>query len=309
MNTSLDANPIHVDTDAVGQALRQAGASVQCLGANRWQADYCGLHLHAQLAGTWLCLTGHRLSNPDTPIEGSAANFQRLLAWNGLLPGGVRFGLDMHGQIVLHAEVLWTDEWNPVPALALTCDGIATAGRWLLEPEPSLASATADAETVGPIPEPLEPVSLKVACLEAGWDAEESNSGCLKVILETGRTQPPAELTAGSHQGFLAQVPLIDVTALSDLCRDALAVRLLRGASLWRLARPVLIQTEGLWSSRLEVRVDHPWPPSLLHHALSSLSVALDQVADDLSALIQVSIAKEYMSLWELEHKQTNQKE
>jgi len=128
------------------------------------------------------------------------------------------------------------------------------------------------------------------ACRAAGWTAEASPSGDVRVPLESGvATHRDATLRLGDDGVRIrAQLLPVDAPGLDDPGRAAAALLLLRASGALRMVRGVA--AAGSASTPflgLEVQLGPDPSRAELGHALSALSVAVDETAQEVDALIR----------------------
>ena len=198
-----------------------------------------------------------------------------LLARNGVLRGGVKFGRNGHTEIRVEIPL---EEDAPVAA--------AIREAWI-----GFESALSGEASPSTEP-PVAPDSLAALCAEAGWPATPRADGSLAVELETRGAFVQCSLEAGR-----ASVALASFLASEGDSSAAISALLLEAACGVRMARPVVETRDGEVRPRFEVVFAAPPDAAQLAHALSALSVAWRLCGEEAKALKKKDVAGEYLAL------------
>lgn len=235
----------------------------------RWDLVQHGAPIAAHLDGEWLVLT--------SPVAAAVAP-RDLLAWNAALPGLVKFALSAEGAVQIRAEIPVDEDSGALIR--------ATRGGF------DAALAMLGGERLIPVLADVQP-DLARLCEEAGWKATPRGDAACVVELEC----PGAfhQATVAAHgAGVRAFVSL-------PKCDESVAIHLLllTAGGAVRMARPTIESSEGRVNAAFEV--SFPTVPAAAHlaHALAALSVACRLCAEELRALQDPDVAREFLALSE----------
>ena len=230
----------------------------------------------AQHDAPWLVLTA--------PAPGDFGPLA-LLAWNGALPGWVKFALSASGELEIRAEIPIDEDAGP--SIHEAWRGLETALALLGGGESQLPSGIAPA---------VSQAELKRLCDEAEWPCTPRDDGSCTVELEYPGSFMQASL-APRDCGVRVSVPLERFPESAAESVSALGILLLSAGSAMRMVRPACETADGKVSPRLEVVFSSVPAAAQLAHALSSLSVACQFCAEEVKALQDPNVAREFLAL------------
>jgi hypothetical protein len=167
-------------------------------------------------------------------------------------------------------------------------------GSTIAELEAALGAPAQCSESPPQAAVPLEQVEAVFA--EAGWPAQQGETGCLEVPLDVAGNYFVACVDHDSPSLRLT-VPILaaELRTAATVCRSALSVLLWLTASRMRMVNPV--------RSRRAMALEIALPPGQcnaisLSHACAALSVALQQCAAEAALLIaDERLAQRYLSI------------
>mgnify|MGYP000897574707 CR=1 FL=1 len=267
---------------AVEQALRGAGMELKQVREGRWDFSFKNGSVQTGLAlctEEWLHLSAPA---PKAVLErdGRLPETQwALLEANGLLSGGIRYGIAPDASVRLYADVPLRPETAAVQeAVARACKGFRAAHR-VSSSRAETPDETAD-ETVSPAE----------LCRAAGWAPEVRASGECAVALETPRMRWQGLFSAEAPWRVWTSVPV--AVRPDSVGGGALARLLLEASRLFCMVRPV-------WRGAGELEFEaflgaHPSSDDV-HWALSALSTGMGLCGGVVSAFSDEAIANAYL--------------
>ena len=202
----------------------------------------------------------------------------RLLEWNALLRGGVRFALEPDGAAGLRADLPLDDGADVVQRVRQACCGFRQGARVFR----GNSGKGGRHRKAGP----EAACDLAGLCTQAGWAHSVRADGTLAV---------PLDVQEGFRQATVAVRPDGGVLLTVEVARTgpearAVALLLLSASRAVRMARPAAV--DG--ALRLEAAFDTPPSTGEFAHALCALSVAWRLCGREAVALRQEALAKEY---------------
>jgi len=286
--TKIDApvNGAPACTDSFEQnliAILQPTGGVARLDNWRWSiATPDGITIRVARDDNWL----HFSTAVDGRCSASKYSDWRLLESNASLPAGIRFAVDQ--QCSLRADL---------PVDGHLRNGVAhlTAGvnRIVDGFMQTLSGDWVDSgESVAPICPAGE---IGHFCTAAGWTSTTRTDDGLGVELDVHNGYHSAELVQSRAGGWCLRARLGIFESDKPVQRRALALCLLRASDVVCLARP-FADTEG--AVGYEAPLDESPGETQIRHALSSLSVACQQVGREISALLDhETLAEAYLGI------------
>jgi hypothetical protein len=233
-----------------------------------------------------------QLATRPEPQQRGAAELERALLANGVLPGGVGVVLDpVSARLRMRADIPLMDDTRLEEEYLLhrlhrSLDGFHE-GAGLLK---SLDSGSSF---------PAQPAAASCAGLaellrESAWNCEERGPNDFAATLDAG-SAPPAKVRMTEH-GLQLSVDLVRPDAAAGAVRPALAVFLLAASGVLRMARAYAVETDGAWSFGFRVCLPAAPAPDEIDHALAALSVAHRMSARETSVLLDEAAARCYLA-------------
>ena len=244
--------------------------------ASPWELTLRDTPILARQAAPWLVMTS------PAPRD---VSLLALLGWNAALPGRVKFALRANGEPQIRAEIP-IDE-DAAPLIHEAWRGFETALTLLRGEECQAPAGTSHT---------MAQDDFKRLCDEAEWPCTQRSDGTCVVELECPGSFVQASL-APRDGGVRVSVPLANFDESAAESVSALGVLLLSAGSAMRMVRPVCETSDGKISPRLEVDFSAVPAAAQLAHALSSLSVACQFCAEEVQALQDPNVAREFLAL------------
>ena len=149
----------------------------------------------------------------------------------------------------------------------------------------------------GPPPALAEPLAdVERACAETGWRAVAGDSRDLRVVIPTRAGSYTAHLESSLPAGARFVVELTDLAGQPEVCRRATAALLMAVSGSVRSIKGGLVHCDGATTAVLISALDGPLDRSM-DDALSALGVACQLAAREAHALLDESLASEYLAL------------
>ena len=244
--------------------------------ASRWALTLRDTPIIAHHDAPWLVMTA--------PAQADVSPLA-LLGWNAALPGRVKFALSASGEPEIRAEIPIDEDAGPSIHEAWRGFEIALGllGGGERQPPSGIVPAVSQDE-------------IKRLCDEAEWPWTPRDDGSCAVELEYPGSFMQASL-APCGGGVRVSVPLERFAEPAAESVSALSVLLLSAGSAMRMVRPVCKTAEGKVSPRLEVVFSSVPAAAQIAHALSGLSVACQFCAEEVRALQDPNVAREFLAL------------
>lgn len=243
---------------------------------SQWELTLRDTPIIARQDAPWLVMTAPA---PDD------VSLLALLGWNAALPGRTKFALSADGAPQIRAEIPIDEDAGPLILEAWR--GFETALALLRGEE---------CQPHGDTPHAVSQEALTLLCAEAEWPCTARGDGTCVVELECpGAFMQASLLPLGD--GLRIFVPLANIADSSAESVSAMSVLLLSAASAMRMARPVCESADGKVSPRLEVVFSAAPAAAQIAHALSGLSVACQFCAQEVQALQDPNVAREFLAL------------
>jgi hypothetical protein len=134
------------------------------------------------------------------------------------------------------------------------------------------------------------------ACAETGWRTVAADGSRLHVAVPTRAGAYAAYLDSTPHAGERFVVELTDLAGQPDECRHAAAALLLAVSSSVRSVKGGLVERDGKTLAALISSLEGPIDRSV-DDALSALAVACQLAGREAQALLDESLASEYLAL------------
>jgi hypothetical protein len=215
----------------------------------------------------------------------------RLLAWNAMLDGGVKFVITADRRIGVHAEMPWGEDRESPDAATAVAAGINQSHRLLRE-----AGAPAGACPLPAVVAPSE--DLLRVCADSGWTVHTRPDSRVLIELDAscaGRWQ--ARILPLPTQGTLVLVEVAVFDPASAAAREAVSLLLLLAGAAVRWARPVMRLIDGRVVAAFEVILPLEPVPGAIADALSALSIACQLAGAAASALLQEPACRDYLKV------------
>ena len=310
MNLTYDAQEL----GAIATALEHSFRSVELVGHGRWRLipHESTLVLTAWVDEGWLLIQTLETSPRRWRAEEQAEGLWELLRWNGVLPGGVKFGIRSRGPLMESVRSKGTSTW---------VWDVQAQTEIPIEENAHLAARVSQArfgfdravqqfdrsECTGPMKTTLgsggaesSPIRVDLQRLveEAGWPSLSRQGGGLWVDLDVWDRFYQASVEC-EPEGIRMAVNLSADCAWTPEARQALAILLLRACAQIRFARAVISESANEpVVPRFEVVLAEPACASEVSHALSALSIACRLCGGEVKVLQQdVETARAYLAL------------
>lgn len=240
------------------------------------------VRVETRVVDSWLVMTS------PVPMAGPAA---QLLGWNAILPVWVKFALSEDGCPLARAEL-------PIDALAggaamirEAWQGFRAAHSLLCDHGDYRAPTRPD-----PLPAPAQTVLLSL-CEEAGWNAMPRADNAVAVELECRGAFRQASF-APCASGLRAAIQFTaSGGGVETEVAEAVTRFLLAAAGEVRMVRPAVASIAGKAVPRFEFLFSTMPSAALLAHAFSALSTASRLAAEEVRALQNTHVAREYLAL------------
>jgi hypothetical protein len=285
---------------AVVAGLAKRAASVGRVAPGVWAFELANgtrFPASARIDDGWLLL--------DAPLHAAVppSRWTELLEVNASLAGGARFILQAaEPKLRVRAEVPLDEAVDIGRRVVEACAGFEAAKTRLERPDVAIDVGMRDAFAAAG-----GDVSVAALCRETGWRCHERAADQVAVDLEVPGAFPQALVEAGPDASVAASMCVsgdaADDGALprSSLCRDALALLLLRVSGAVRMVRATVV-ADGR-AARFEVAFASDPAVVELAHAFAALSVAC-RVAVREAAVVRrdEEVARAYLEQWSSAH-------
>ena len=240
-----------------------------------------------RIADNWLLLAADDDENAWSGDSRPPA-WETLLAWNGAVPGGVKFVLSPERRVSLRAELPWAEGRDSSGAMVAVTAGFVEARR--------LWHQTDASPRIAPLPPAaVLPAPLAQTCLESGWEVNRRADGTLVVGLDVPGGHWPANLLVLPSNEILALVELATIGVGTTAAREAVAMLLLLAGGALRWVRPAVRAIGDRWAAVFEVLLPSEPTAADLVDAWSGLSLACRWCAAEATALLDAPAAQEYL--------------
>jgi hypothetical protein len=277
---------------SIGESLEKCASLVERVGQGEWNFilnNGSMLLASARVSENWLHL--------DAPLKNGMARNQdawQLLGMNQGLSGLSKVAF-LPGQSTprVRAEIPLDEDVDLQRRLREACAGLkAAAGKLHGEKEDQArAYSTASSHE----PEHVDAQELRNFCTESGWKFTERAATKLAVDLgaRSGFYQAIVEEQAGGAVSIAVELTR-DTGVIGEISKRALGTLLLRASSVVRLARGSV--REGGEGASFEVLFQTRPSAAELSHALSALTVACDLCGQEVVAMQDEFVAKNYLA-------------
>lgn len=284
----------------IAMSLERSEATITQTGRGRWELALVNgksVSATAMLLDGWLSI--------DVPVSDRTdhADLWKLLTLNASLVGLSKFVLlPDHRSLRLRCDIPLTEDDDEFET-----DLVSGSTARVQEACVDIKSALArfhDEKPGGSVKQKpasdkqkaARPEQLRRVCEDIGWKFTERAAGKYVVDLEAQGQFFQATVEQRSV-GARVSTEVTRSNALSESSRHALAMLLLRGGALVRMARPAIEESESQIGARFEVVFSELPRAFELAHALSALSVACSLCAREAKAVQDDIIAKEYLTI------------
>lgn len=219
-----------------------------------------------------------------------------LLERNATLDAGAKFALsDRPWRIGLRAEIAVHDDVNLLARLRENLDAFRHCGSQFQAPalsrEPASGETAVSEAAVSP-----GAGALGELLRQTQWAFQERSTGGVSVDLEM-RDAFFQALIEERGDGLDASVELVQGAEPPAVSCEALAAFLLCANHSLRLVRARVIRRDAEWVWGFQTRFESQPCPAELDHALAALSVACRAAAREASALLDESVARQYLAV------------
>jgi hypothetical protein len=239
-----------------------------------------GARVQARVVDSWLVMTS------PVAMAGQAA---RLLDWNAILPAWLKFALSENDRFQARAEL-------PIDAMA----GYPAMIREAWQGFQVALGVLCGKDSAPPRSEPLPPLAqsaLISLCEEAGWKAVPRENNAVAVGLECPGAFHQATF-APCAGGLRAAFELTAAgTESKTEAGEAVTRFLLAAGAGVRMVRPVTESISGKAVSQFEFLFSATPTAALLAHTFSALSTASRLAAEEVKALQNTDVARDYLAL------------
>lgn len=277
----------------INEALRELVDDVMSFGHGTWSfslTNGTSLRGAGRLDEEWFMMdVGIQTKSKRIPMRAKRA--WGLLRQNASLGGTMKTVVSPEGFVELRGETPITEETDIRSWIGRACKGAGTGYKKILEGKNTVAcvmsqpvTSTGKSKNMGD--------ELGAICKEDGWTCADREDG-VAVELDVPRAFHQAILQE-TPEGVRAFTDILMCDALPDACRNAIAVFLVRVNGVVRMIRAIAEENQSQIIIRLESRLDTYCASELLH-LLKAMSVGCRICFDEVNALQNEAIAKEYL--------------